>query len=290
MPALFRFFSLLPLWLLHGVGAMLGWCAFVFSPTYRRRFVAHAALAGYSLPQVAAAVAHAGRMVAELPRLWLSRSAPPCLIVDPECVEQAWAAGRGIVFLTPHLGCFEMSVQATAQRWAHAHGEITVLYRPARQHWLAQVMRTARNRPGIQAVPTDLSGVRQMMKALRRGRAVGLLPDQVPPEGQGLWTAFFGRPAYTMTLAARLAQQSGATVILVRCERRTWGRGYTVYFQPLAAPLSETLEMAVLQINQAMEMVIHQCPTQYLWGYGRYKQPRAQTPSSATQATQGPAA
>ena len=275
MPFVFRFFSILPLWLLHALGSVMGWAAFLGSPVYRRRFVENAALAGYRFAPVRAAVAHAGRMVAELPRLWLGAT-PPYRLVGGACVEQAYAAGRGIVFLTPHLGCFELSAQAVAQRWSATHGTITVLYRPARQPWLAKVMETARNRPGMTAVPTTLAGVRQMIKALRRGEAVGLLPDQVPPEGQGLWVPFFGRDAYTMTLAARLALQTGAAVLLVHAERLPWGRGYVVHLESMSDPLADTLEAAVLQINQAMEHVIRQCPQQYLWGYARYKQPRVE--------------
>ncbi len=274
MLLVFRFFSVWPLWLLQSIGGALGWLAFWASPVYRKRFVAHAALAGYRFGAVRAAVAHAGRMVAELPRLWLG--APlACRMEGAEHVEQAYAGGKGIVFLSPHLGCFELSIQAAARRWSAQHGPITVLYRPARQPWLAEVMRTARNRPGIQMAPTTLAGVRQMIKALRQGEAVGLLPDQVPPHGQGLWSPVFGRAAYTMTLAARLAQQTGAAVVLARCERQSGGRGFVLYLEPLAAPLSRDLETAVLQINQGMEHVIRQCPEQYLWGYGRYKQPRA---------------
>ena len=258
------------------MGAAMGWVAFVASPTYRRRFLANSALAGYSFGAVRAAVAHAGRMVAELPRLWMGATMP-CALTGEACVEQAYAAGRGIVFLTPHQGCFELSAQAAARRWSAERGPITVLYRPARQPWLARVMETARDRPGMQAVPTTLAGVRQMIKALRRGEAVGLLPDQVPPEGQGLWSPVFGKNAYTMTLAARLAQQTGAAVVLVRCERLPWGRGYVAHFEPLPAPLDAALEAAVGQINQAMEQLIRQCPQQYLWGYGRYKQPRTET-------------
>ena len=254
----------------------MGWAAFLASPIYRHRLVENAALAGYRFAQVRAAVGHAGRMVAELPRLWLG-APPPCRLVGEDCVERAYAAGRGIIYLTPHLGCFELSAQAAARRWSAQHGPITVLYRPARQPWLARVMETARDRPGMQAVPTTLAGVRQMIKALRRGEAVGLLPDQVPPEGQGLWSPVFGKNAYTMTLAARLAQQTGAAVVLVRCERLPWGRGYVAHFEPLPAPLDAALEAAVGQINQAMEQLIRQCPQQYLWGYGRYKQPRTET-------------
>jgi len=284
MPLIFRFLSLLPLWLLHPLGAVLGWLAFVFSPTYRRRFVEHARLAGYSFGEVRAAVAHAGRMVAEAPRLWLGQALPCCEVRGSDCVEQAWAAGHGIVFLTPHLGCFELSVQEGARRWAPAHGAFTILYRPARQAWLARVLAQARQRPGIDAVPTSLQGVRQMIKALRQGRAVGLLPDQVPPQGQGVWAPFFGRDAYTMTLAARLVQQTGATVILARCERLSRGRGYVLHLQGLAEPLSDDLQRAVGQINEAMEVLIRQCPQQYPWGYGRYKQPRALAPSGGEMA------
>ncbi len=274
-----RFLAVLPLGLLHGVGAVLGWVVLALSPTYRRRFLENAAQAGYSFAQVRAAVGHAGRMVAELPRLWLGRP-PPCAMHGADCIERAWAAGRGIVFLTPHLGCFEMSVQQAAQRWGAAHGPITVLYRPARQAWLARFQETARNRPGMQAVPTTLAGVRSMIRVLRRGGAVGLLPDQVPPEGQGLWVPFFGRPAYTMTLAARLVQQTGAAIILARCERLSWGRGYVLYVEP-GPQLAPDMEAALRQINEAMEKLIRACPAQYLWGYGRYKKPRVERMEAA---------
>lgn len=271
MLPLFRLLALLPLPLLHAAGAVLGWAAFLASPTYRRRFVAHAAQAGYRFAAVRGAVASAGRMVAELPRVWLGR-APRCSFANAHLIEQAVAAGRGILFLTPHQGSFEISAPATAARF----GRMTVLYRPARQAALARVMETARAKPQMDTAPTTLGGVRQLIKALRRGEMVGLLPDQVPPEGQGVWLPFFGRPAYTMTLGARLAQQTGAAVLLCRSERLGWGRGFRLHFSTLGAPLADGLDAATLQINQAMERLVRECPQQYLWGYARYKQPRGE--------------
>jgi KDO2-lipid IV(A) lauroyltransferase len=121
-----------------------------------------------------------------------------------------------------------------------------------------------------------LSGVRQMLRALRRGETVGLLPDQVPPEGMGVWVPFFGQPAYTMTLAARLVQQTGAAVAVLVTERLPRGAGYVVRAMPLAQPLpSSGDEAAALAINQSMEAVIRLKPSQYLWGYHRYKAPRS---------------
>ena len=286
MLTLFRALSVLPLWLLHVAGWVLGWVAYLGSAVYRHRLRGNAAQAGMAGGEVRAAVGESGKLVAELPRLWFGAEVP--IGWDgAQWIEQAHQQGRGIVFLTPHIGCFELSVQAVSQRWSPVHGPITILYRPARQRWLAEVMQTARNRPGIAAVPTTLQGVRQMLKALRRGEAVGLLPDQVPPQGLGLWSPFFGREAYTMTLAARLVQQTGASVILARCERLTFGRGYVLHLQDLAAPLAPELEAAVLQINQAMEQLIRQSPEQYLWGYARYKQPRAEMHGSRDAAEGG---
>jgi KDO2-lipid IV(A) lauroyltransferase len=135
-------------------------------------------------------------------------------------------------------------------------------------------VETARRREGLETAPTTLAGVRQLIRALRAGRAVGLLPDQVPPEGLGVWSPFFGRSAYTMTLAARLIQQTGATPLIAWGERLPNAQGFRIHVQPFPELLSADLEPAVAQINRAMEGLIRQCPQQYLWGYGRYKTPR----------------
>ena len=275
MPALFRFMSRWPLWALHALGAVLGWVSFLLSPSYRKRLLANAAQAGFDFGQVRGAVSHAGRMTTELPRLWLGEQVP-FEWAGQSAVEAAYAQGKGVVFLTPHMGCFEVIAQALASRYATQHGPLTVLYRPARQPWLARLMEGARERPGLETAPTTLAGVRQMIKALRRGHAVGLLPDQVPPEGMGLWVPFFGRPAYTMTLAVRLVQQTGAVPVLVWGERLPWGRGFRLHFEAMPEPLAADVPAAVQQINQAMEALIRQDPSQYLWGYARYKQPREQ--------------
>ena len=281
MSLFFKLFSCLPLWLAHGMGAALGWLVFVLSPTYRGRFLANSKLAGYTFTQVKGAVASSGRLIAELPKLWMStagkaqgKAEAPFTWQGVEHIEAAYAKGKGVIFLTPHLGSFEMIGQAWGQDFGKAHGNFTVLFRPARKAWLAELVANSRNRPGLATVPTNLSGVRQMIKALRKGEAVGLLPDQVPPDGMGLWTPFFGKDAYTMTLVARLSAQTGATVLVGFGERLPWGRGYNLHISPLKQQLSDNLEAAVLQMNVEMEALIRSCPTQFLWGYGRYKQPR----------------
>lgn len=272
---LFRCFSLLPLPVLHALGWVLGWLTFLASPRYRRRLFAHAQLAGYPRSVALGSVAESGKLAAELPRLWLGR--PVHVEWDGMShVESAMAQGDGLLYLTPHLGCFEVTAQLVAQRFGESM-PITVLYRPARQPWLRELMEKARSRPGLHTAPTTLAGVKQLIKALKLHQAVGLLPDQVPPSGQGVWAPFFGRDAYTMTLSARLAQTAGARVVLIWGERLSWGRGYRVRVSPFQADgdgrLSADPVQAARQINQAMETLVRECPTQYLWSYDRYKTP-----------------
>jgi KDO2-lipid IV(A) lauroyltransferase len=287
MLSLFRWLARRPLWFLHAVGAFLGWITYWASPSYRRRFRENVRQAGIAPAEARPAIAAAGRMVAEAPFLWLrpvdARIGPRLQWEGRGLIEQALQAGRGVVLLTPHMGSFEVTAQAIAQEFAPAHGPITVLYRPARQPALREVMDQSRARPGVATAPATLGGVRQMIRALRRGEAVGLLPDQVPPDGMGVWVPFFGKPAYTMTLAARLVQQTGAVPLLIWGERLARGAGYAVRVSELGEALptadSTQAESAAI-INRAMERLIRQCPQQYLWGYNRYKQPRSAEPAA----------
>lgn len=274
MLTLLRMVSSWPLALLQALGAVVGWLTWLGSPTYRKRIAEHARLAGYDFAQIRASVGHAGRMSLETPRLWLGRPVPVQWPANSMLMDEAYAAGKGIVFLSPHLGCFEIVGQAITERYRSRYGSATVLYRPARHPWLAPVVEASRQRDGLDMVPTTMAGVRQLLKTLRAGRAVGLLPDQVPPQGQGVWAPFFGRDAYTMTLAARLIHQTGATPLLVWGERLPAGAGFRLHMEAFPEPLSADLDTAVAQINRALEGLIRQCPEQYLWGYGRYKTPR----------------
>ncbi len=281
---LIRALARLSLCNLHRLGTWLGWLAYGLSGNYRRRLDRHARLAGLDVAQRRAAVAAAGQMVAELPRLWLRPVEQPLggLVrwQGSELIDAALSSGRGTVILTPHLGCFEITAQAVAERFA-ARTQLTVMYRPARQAWLRQLEETTRVRPGLATAPAALAGVRQMIRALRRGESVGLLPDQVPPSGMGVWAPFFGQPAYTMTLANRLVQQTGATLLLIWAERLPRGAGFVLRVSaPVQAMPTKRDDDGAWQvacataINLEMQGLIMQCPQQYLWGYHRYKQPR----------------
>jgi KDO2-lipid IV(A) lauroyltransferase len=186
-----------------------------------------------------------------------------------ELVQRQLDAGRGIVFLTPHLGCFELTAQQVSLRV-----ELTVMYRPPRQSALKPLVEGARARQHMHLAPANLSGVRMLVKALRGGQPVGVLPDQVPQEGEGVWAPFFGRDAYTMTLPARLAQLGKADILTVYAERLPRGRGFVIRFVPFEGSLEGDAARQATAINRQMEKLIAFCPAQYFWSYNRYKKPQ----------------
>ena len=281
MVLFFRFLSLLPLWLVHALGAAFGRLVYLVSPTYRRHLKANLAQAGFAPSLRLTAAAETGKQMLELSRIWLrtleEANAQVMEVVGWEHVAAAQQTGKGIVFLTPHLGCFEITAQ-----YLSAQFPITVLYRPPKQVSAQYLIETGRQRTQLHLAPADLSGVRALIKALKRGQAIGLLPDQAPKTGEGVWLDFFGRPAYTMTLAARLTE-TGAATLMTWGERLPGGRGYRLHFAPPQAPLSGDTVHRAQQINREVEYLIAQCPSQYLWGYNRYKRPAGAEPPPDTE-------
>ena len=266
-----------PLSLLHALGALLGWAMYGLSPTYRRHLRENLAAAGYGEDAATrhAAVVSAGRMLTELPAIWLRPAAEVIALVrridGREHVDAARAAGKGIVFLTPHLGCFEIAAKIAADEFP-----ITVLYRAPKFAWLQPLIEKGRGQDNVRLARADLTGVRELLATLLRKEAVGILPDQVPGEGEGEWVEFFGQPAYTMTLAARLAARPGSACLLAFGERLPGGEGYVLHVRPLPAAVAG--ESGTRRMNRALESLIRECPGQYLWGYNRFKRPKGAPP------------
>ena len=273
---LLRCLAHLPLAALQRLGSVLGWVLYGISPTYRRHLRENLAAARYDDARLRRrAIAAAGQLVMELPALWLRPHEQVVALVKEihgdDAVLAAQRAGKAILFLTPHMGAFEVAAQYAASRLP-----ITVLYRRPKLGWLEPLMRAGRGRANVRLVPADLGGVREVFKALERGEAVGFLPDQVPGAGEGEWSEFFGRPAYTMTLAAKLAARDNVACFLAFARRLPRGAGYSLLVQPLVS--ARAGESATRRLNRALEELVALCPEQYLWGYNRYKTPKGAKP------------
>ncbi len=270
---LLRQFARLPLPFIHALGSLVGWGLFLGSRRTANRMrnsLRTSKLCGDPLTFkriMRRNIAETGKGMLETFAIWFRPHQRVLQWVKAcrgwEHVDAALAAGRGIIFLTPHLGCFEITSLYYASRYP-----ISVLYRPPRKAWLAPLIHAGRVRGQITLAPTNLKGVRGLLQGLKRGEAIGILPDQVPSVGEGEWAPYFGRPAYTMTLVNRLAASTRATILMAFGERLPRGQGFVIHIEPLAK--CET----TADLNAAVEAVVRRCPQQYLWSYPRYKVPR----------------
>lgn len=276
--AVLRLLARLPLAWLHAAGAVLGRLVYWGRPVYAARLRGNLRSSGVCSGEaqcnrlLRAAVAESGKAAAELIAIWFgSEEKVARLVVDVngwEAAETARARGKGVIFLTPHLGCFEIASLYVAQRHP-----LIALYRPPKLRWLEPLMLAGRQRWQAVLAPANLRGVRMLYRALQKGGQVGLLPDQAPGAGEGVWADFFGRPAYTMTLVMRLQQATGAAIVMGYAERLQGGRGYRLHAEELpAAQLNEAA------LNRAIETLVRHCPEQYLWSYNRYKIPAGAPP------------
>ena len=271
----------------HALGAFLGRLIYAASPRYRRRVLENLAASGLcasgdDVKRLAwLNAAEIGKGATEL--VWcLFRPLDEVAgaVKDRrgwEAVEKLHASGRPIVFVTPHLGGYDI-----AGRYIWTHLPVLAMYRPHKVFWFDQMMREGRDRgaapDGSNVAPATLAGVRMILKHLRRGGCSIVLPDQVPGVGEGEWVDFFGRPAYTMTLVGRLQEASGAALVFCYAERLAGGRGFTLHMEPLEEALPNERREAARRVNERVERLVRASPAQYLWGYNRYKRPAGAPP------------
>lgn len=276
--ALFEWLARLPLSWWHRLGALCGWCAYHTSPAYARQLRQFLKRSGICVDECAyrnvlkESIRESGKTGGEWIKIWFGPAAQVngfCARCDGwERVEQARREGKGIIFLLPHLGSFQMAMRHIAQRLP-----LTALYRPRRQNWLNPIQLAGAARANLAMAPTDRRGVEMLLRALRTGEAVSLPPDQAPNSRGGVWADFFGQPAYTMTLPRKLQQATGAALFTAIAVRLPKGAGFTVEIEPVP-----THNFDEAKLNAAIERLVRRYPGQYSWGYNRYKIPRQAAP------------
>jgi KDO2-lipid IV(A) lauroyltransferase len=270
---LLKIIAMLPLPVIHALGTLIGYISYWTDKKFSRRIRGNlhtsklASKARSHAKLVRLTTKEIGKGMLETFAIWV-KSERSVLKWVKRCegwhyVEEALATKKGIIFLTPHLGCYEI----TARYYAAMH-PMTVLYTPARKSWLGNIMEGGRQRSKTTLAPANLSGVRALLKTLRKGDAVGILPDQVPDLGDGVWATYFGEPAYSITLVSKLVETTGAKVLLAYGERLPWGQGFVIHIEPL------TTETSPQDINNAIEHLVRKKPEQYLWSYRRFKKPQ----------------
>ena len=173
--------------------------------------------------------------------------------------------GRGLLMLVPHYGNWEYL--------CHVLGDLgfVALYDPPRVAGLEPLLLRSRQRFGATLVPGTPKGLRTAYRTLKAGGFAAILPDQVPAQG-GVHAPFFGHPALTMTLAQRLAEKSGAPVLIGTARRVE--NGFTAEYAPFPTDIDPSDPRAfATALNRAIEALVRTDPAQYQWEYKRFKKP-----------------
>lgn len=271
MNILFSLLSQLPLSALHFLGKVLGLVVYFLSPTYRKHLLSNLTNAGYCSDLRFEIAQNTGKQMLEVAKIWqkdLQKTQKMVVsLKNEDILKTAEKNPHGIIFMTPHLGAFELTAQ-----WYAARGDITVLYRAPKSKILESLILKGRTRQNLHLAPADLGGVKKLLKALKNGKAIGILPDQTPKTGEGVWVNFFGKPAYTMVLAAKLSQ-SKASIVYAVAKRLPKSAGFQLCFYAPQKNLNGSISDRAQTINHDIEMLISTCPAQYLWGYNRFKRP-----------------
>lgn len=220
------------------------------------------------------------RQVLETIRLWTRPHSENLSLLreqhGTELMDQAIAAGRGVIIAAPHHGNWELLNQ-----WLAWRTPLAILYRPPESavvEAFLNLVRADHEQPGdeerVTQVRAEGPAIRQLFKRLNDGGVVGILPDQQPKAGDGEFAPFFGVQALTMTLLGRLASRTGATVLFAWCERidtHAGHPGFALHIQAAPPAVSDAdPKVAVAALNEAVERIARRDPAQYQWTYKRY--------------------
>jgi len=267
------FFSL-PLIFIHLFGCFLGLLMYLLDSKFRERTIKHISQSHIVSGKIATKnliisnAMHIGMALMESFSIWFaSKTRIKRLVVRTknwDLIKKLKSNNKGIIFLTPHIGSFEITAQ-----YYGLFSPIKVMYKPTGRKWINQLIYQGRNKNFVTPVNIELGGMKQILKALKNGEAVGILPDQVPPEGHGEWSSFFNQKVYTMTLVQKLHTLTKAPIIFAIGRRLKMGSGFEIELFEFKGSVTTK------KIDAYIETIVKTSPEQYLWNYRRYKLPKS---------------
>lgn len=218
------------------------------------------------------ALIESARTLLEMGYIWLKPKdkvlSKVVLVEGMQAVEACMAKQQPVILLGPHIGQWEMIGQ-----WFPTQAPVTGMFSPSRIREVDDLVKHGRERTGSRLVPADVKGVAALLKALRRGEVVGILPDQEPEKGQGgVFAPFYGVPALTATLLPKLVKKTQARVFTALARRLPKGQGYEIIILPADEKVySQDEVIAAEGVNASVEQIIDYAPLQYQWSYKRFK-------------------
>ncbi len=183
-----------------------------------------------------------------------------------EILKKKLSEDKGLVLISPHLGNWEVTAPFFA-----IDEPLVALYQPSPDPDLDSFIINSRSKPNMTMAPTNRRGVALLLKTLKGGGTIGILPDQVPDEEtSGVMAPFFSEPAKTMTLVHSLIQRTKCNVIMLVAFRVRGG--FKILYQECDADVySEDSVTSATGLNRSIENCVKLAPAQYQWEYKRFK-------------------
>ena len=180
-------------------------------------------------------------------------------------IESSLSSDKGVLLFTPHIGNIEILINFLGQ-----HTDCTIPYTQPKNKDLDNIITNSRNQSGVKMVDINVSGIKDMLSALKNKKLVAVASDQVPKKGAGIISKFFNREIYSMSLLPKLQQRTGCVAHLMYCERKENGRGFVIHFDS-KIDLSSDIQEGVDKMNNEFEKCIMKLPGQYSWEYKKFK-------------------
>lgn len=261
----------------HRIGAVLGWMAWVSHTSLRTVTEINLDLCFPDWTEKEkqrigkASLIETGKALTE--SFWVWRRPPADIWKLMEITEgeqllrSAQESKAGLLVASPHLGAWELCCLPLV-----VDKPVTCLYQPPRQEAMESITIAGRVNLGCEPTRLSPSGIKHVLRVLKQGDTVGVLPDQEPDEKNGLFADFFGQPANTMTLLAKFASRTEANVLFCYAIRLSRGRGWQIHYrEPVDGIASTDKHTAVAALNASVEQCIFSCPEQYVWNYKRFR-------------------
>jgi KDO2-lipid IV(A) lauroyltransferase len=268
--------SMLPLIWLQKIGSLLGLILWYAKGRMARVTMENIKLCFLTMPPddqirlARSSLVHTGKTTLETIFMWKA-SREACLskitaIENEEVVSTALASSKGLVFIIPHLGNWELINHYLGSKYGLTHMSL-----PFRDTGINDLISRYRARSGTKFVEASQTGIKAQLRVLRSGGAVGAMPDQEPAVHTGSFATFFGNDALTSELVSGYVNKTGAKTVLAYCQRD--GADFLVKFHDIdmAGDLTQTM-------TRAIENAILEVPEQYLWSYKRFRTRKAGEP------------
>ena len=169
----------------------------------------------------------------------------------------------GLIIFAPHNRSIDFML-----RWISTQRPHTSLYKKIKFSLIDQFVKKFREEENCKMVETGIGGVKSILNALEKNQMTCMASDQVPADGLGTYSKFFGHECYSFTLAPKLARKTKKEILLTYLSYKR-DIGHIINFKRPSVEIYEKNGVDVM--NKEMEDEIRKSPSEYSWEYKKFR-------------------